>query len=118
MSEKLYIFHNPSCSKSCAVLSILNDLAVSVEIVDYMKNPPKKEILLRLIQLLGIYPSDLVRKNEKLYKEKFEVIEIKEDEWIDILAKNPILLQRPIILYGDKALIARPPEKILELFKS
>jgi arsenate reductase len=87
-------------------------------VVNYLQNPPSTDELRELIGKLGITPEDLLRKNEELYKEKFKNQKFSDDEWIEILHQNPILIERPIIVNGNKARVCRPPELIHEIFES
>ncbi|MEO6883099.1 MAG: arsenate reductase (glutaredoxin) [Bacteroidia bacterium] len=109
------IYHNNRCSKSREACGILTDKKIIFETVDYLKNPPSENELKKLVKLLGIKAENLVRKNEMLFKEKFSKKNFSEDEWIKILVENPILIERPIIVNGNKAVIGRPPEKVLEI---
>lgn len=104
------IYHKPECSKSCEALSILKGTKEKVEIINYIEHPPSKKLLRDLLKKLGMKAEQLVRKKEPLFREKFEGRKFTQAEWIDILVKNPILIERPIIVKGDKAIIARPPE--------
>lgn len=79
----------------------------------YLADPLTKDELRALLKKLGIHPSELVRKSEELYLQQYEGKDISEEEWLSILADNPILIQRPIVEKGNKAIIARPPEKVL-----
>ncbi len=109
------IYHNPRCSKSRQALAILNDNNVEVEIKEYLKETPTEEELKLLLNKLHLKPVDIVRKDEKIFKEKFKGMEFNDWEWIKILIENPILIQRPIIIKGNKAIIGRPPELVKEL---
>jgi arsenate reductase len=79
----------------------------------YLAAPLSKDELITLLKKLGIPPSGLVRKSEPIYTEQYEGKNISEEEWLDILAANPILVQRPVVEKEDKAIIARPPEQVL-----
>lgn len=109
------IYHNPRCGKSRGALAILEEKGVAFEIVEYLKTPPTKEELRAIVKKLGIKPEALVRKGEDVYKEKFSGKALNDDQWLDALTKHPILIERPIIVSGDRAVIGRPPEKVLEL---
>jgi arsenate reductase len=114
MKPTLTIYHNTRCSKSRDVCSILEKKKVKTEIVEYLKTPPTQKEIKALLKMLGMKASELVRKGEPLFKEQFEGKKISEAEWLKILSKNPILIERPIIVKGNKAIIGRPPEKVLE----
>lgn len=111
----IQIIHNPHCSKSNCALDYLKGNTDTFEIRDYQENPLSVEELKEVCQKLGQRPETIVRKNEALFKEKFEGKTFTDEEWYQILAENPILLQRPIVIKGDKAVVARPLEKIEEL---
>ena len=115
MMRKIKIYHNPRCSKSRQGLQILKDKGVDFEIVQYLKTPPTKEELKEIIKKLGIKPIDLVRKNEKIWKENYKGKEVTDDEIIEAMVKFPKLIERPIVIKEDKAVLGRPPENILDI---
>lgn len=106
------IYHNPRCSKSRQGLSILEESKLDFEIITYLDTPISKVELTEIIELLGINPIDLVRKNEAIWKEQFKGKELSNEEIIDAMANNPKLIERPIVLNNGKAVIGRPPELI------
>lgn len=109
------IYHNGECSKCRGALEIMQERNVPHNIRWYLAEPLNKDELSALLKKLGIPPSQLVRKSEPLFKERYEGKDISEDQWLKILAENPILIERPIIEKGDKAIIARPPERVFEM---
>lgn len=109
------VLHNPQCSKSNCALDYLKTRQIAFEIRDYQNNPLDKAELKTLCAQLGLKPEDIVRKTEPVYQEQFAEKHYSDEEWLDILAKNPILIQRPIIIHDGKAVIARPAENIDEL---
>ena len=111
----LKIYHNTRCSKSRDVCSILEKKKVKTEIVEYLKTPPTQKEIKELLKMLGMKASEIVRKGEPLYKEKFADKKLTEAQWVKVLSENPILIERPIIVKGNKAIIGRPPERVLEL---
>jgi arsenate reductase (glutaredoxin) len=111
--ETVKIYHNTRCSKSRQACSILEEQKVKVEIIEYLKAPLSEKEIKNLLQLLGMKAEELVRKGEPLFKEKFANKKLTEKEWIKALAGNPILIERPIIVRGNKAIVGRPPEKVL-----
>ncbi len=111
----MIIYHHSSCSKSRFALDLLREKKIEFEVVEYFKTPFEKEQLRDLIRKLGINPEELIRKNEKEYKQVFPSKNITEDEWIEGMLNYPKLIQRPIVVNGDKAVIARPAERILEI---
>lgn len=106
------IYHNPRCSKSRQTLKIMEDHGVKPEIIKYLKDIPSKSALKLLIEKLGITPEELVRKTEKVYKEKYRGKDLSDDEWIEAMVEHPKLIQRPIVVDGDKAVLGRPPENV------
>lgn len=110
------IYHNPRCRKSREALAILESSNQNVEVVEYLKTPLNAKEIGELLKLLNAKAEDIVRKEEALYKENFKNKTLSETEWIDILAQNPILIQRPIVTNGKSAVIARPPETLKALF--
>lgn len=109
------IYHNPRCRKSRETLQILQDKGAHVEIIEYLKTPPSKEELKAILKKLGRKPLDIIRKNEAIFKEKFKGKEYPDDRWIQIMVENPVLIERPIVIKNNKAVIGRPPENVLEL---
>jgi arsenate reductase len=109
------IYHNPRCSKSRQTLQLIEDKDEKVEIIEYLKTPLTKEELKDILKKLGKKAEDIIRKGEPIFQEKFQGKEFSEEEWLNILTDNPILIERPIVVRGDKAIIGRPPEKVLEL---
>jgi len=109
------IYHNPRCSKSRQGLDILNNSNENFEIVDYQNNPPTAKELKEILKMLGISPIQLVRKNETVWKENYKGKELNDDAIIDAMCEHPKLIERPIVIKGNKAVIGRPPERIKEL---
>lgn len=109
------IYHNPRCTKSRATLALLNERGVEPKVIEYLTTPPTAKELKAIVSKLGIKPEALVRKGEDVYKEKFAGKALTDAQWIEALAANPILIERPIVVRGDKAVIGRPPENALEL---
>ena len=113
--HQITIYHNARCGKSRAALDILTEHNISHQIRFYLTEPLNKRELKALLKKLKMQPSELVRKSESIFKEQFSDKEYAEKEWLDILVKNPILIERPMVEYGEKAIIARPPERVFEL---
>ena len=109
------IYHNNRCSKSRDSLALLNQQNNEIKVIDYLKNPPTEKQIKTLLKKLKMKPLELLRKSENLYKDNYKEINLSDDEWIELMAKNPILIERPIIMNGNKAVIGRPPEKVLEI---
>lgn len=97
-------------------MGILQDNNIEVEIIDYQKEPPSKEEIKLILQKLNMKAEEIVRKSEPLYKEKFKNSNFNEEEWIQIMMENPKLIERPIVVKGNKAVLGRPPENVKELF--
>lgn len=113
--EEIIIYHNGECSKSRGALEILQEKNVPHIVRYYLLEPLSKDELRGLLKKLGIKAEELVRKNEVLYKEKYEGKVLPEEDWIDMLAEHPELMERPIAEWGERAIIARPAEKVLEI---
>jgi arsenate reductase len=111
----LTIYHNVRCSKSRDVCTLLKKKRVKTNVIEYIKTPPTQKELKELLKMLGMKASELVRTKEPLYIERFEGKKISQAQWLKILSENPILIERPIIVKGDKAIIGRPTERVLEL---
>ena len=111
------IYHNPRCRKSRETLSIITANRFDVKIIEYLKYQPTKKEIKEIIEMLNISALDLVRKEEKLFKKDYKGVRLSEDEWIDVLYKNPILIQRPIVIKDSIAIIGRPPINVLDLLK-
>ncbi len=109
------IYHNPRCSKSREGVCLLEEKGMAFETVKYLDETITKSELVSIIEKLKIKPIELVRTKETVWKENFKDKELSDDEVIEILLQNPILIERPIIINGDKAVIGRPIEKILEI---
>ncbi len=109
------IYHNPRCRKSREGLAILQEAHMEPEIIDYIKNPISFDELTDILRKLDIPAIDLVRKNEAVWKEKFKNKELSEKEIIEAMVSYPKLIERPIVVHQDTAVIGRPPEKIKEL---
>lgn len=111
----LKIYHNARCSKSRQGLELVKDSGEEFEVVDYLKNPPSTEDIKELLQLLGIPAIDLVRKNEAIWKENYKEKTLSEDEVVQAMHENPKLIERPIVIKDEKAVIGRPPELVKDL---
>jgi arsenate reductase len=114
------IFHNPKCSKSRETLKLLNEKGIQPEIILYLAAPPTEKELTTILNKLGIEAKELIRFKEGVAGE----LGIKpsdqrpEEEWVRLMVKNPVLIERPIVMTSQRAVIGRPPEKILELINA
>lgn len=106
------IFHNARCRKSREGLAILEESGKEFEVVNYLENILSKSELVVIIKLLGISPMSLIRKNEAVWKENYKGKSLSDDELIEAMIQHPKLIERPIVINGDKAAIGRPPELI------
>lgn len=109
------IYHNNRCSKSRSALQILNERKLDIEIVNYLDNPPTIDELSQLLNKLGLKPEQITRTKEALFKEVFTNELIDKETWIKLLTENPKLIERPIVEFENTAIVARPPELLLEL---
>tara|TARA_R110002072_G_scaffold48038_5_gene131401 strand:- start:4230 stop:4571 length:342 start_codon:yes stop_codon:yes gene_type:complete len=109
------IYHNPRCRKSREGLEIIQNSGQAFEIREYLKEIPSTDELASLIKLLGISPIDLVRKNETIWKENYKGKTLSNSEIIAAMIANPKLIERPIVINNNKAIIGRPPEIIKQI---
>ena len=115
--QNIQIWHNPKCSKSRAAMELLENKNIDANVVEYLKQIPTKEQIKDVLKKLRISAKELLRTSEDIYKE-LNLKDINDEETlIDFMVKNPILIERPIIIKGDKAVIARPIENLSELIK-
>lgn len=109
------IYHNNRCSKSRCALAVLEESGQDFEVVNYLEAVPTVAELTGIVEKLGIKVEELVRKTETVYKEKYKGKILSEREWILAMVENPILIERPILVSGDKAVIGRPMEKVNDI---
>ncbi len=112
-TDKLVIYHNPRCTKSRETLALIE--TKKPEIVEYLKTPPSATELKSLLKKLGLNVQEIIRKKESLFIEKYKDKKLSDEKWMEVLVKNPILIERPIVVKGNKAVIGRPPENVLTL---
>ena len=114
--KSIKIYHNPRCSKSRATLALLEENDVTPEIIYYLDNPPTSAELKGLLRKLGLGIREILRKNEAEYEELGLGDETLNEAIIfDLVSKHPGLIERPIVVKGDKAILGRPPENVLQL---
>lgn len=106
------VLYNNVCSKSRAILEHLDENNVAFEIIDFVENPLSKLELKTVLKKLHKSAEELIRRNEPLFKEKFANKTLSEDEWISVMLENPSLIQRPILIKGEVAMIGRPIENV------
>ena len=106
------IYHNPRCAGSRAGLKYLQEKGYDVKIKKYMTEGLSTDELKTIMEKSGKKPVDFIRKQEKIYRDLYRGKDFSDDEWIEILAANPRLLERPVVINEDKAVVANPPEKL------
>jgi arsenate reductase len=109
------IYHNPKCTKSRQTLALLEERHVDAKVIEYLKTPPSAAELKAIVARLGIKPEQLVRKGEDIYRQKYAGKTLSDAQWIEAMIKDPILIERPIVVRGPRAAIGRPPENVLPL---
>lgn len=112
----LKIYHNPRCSKSRQTLQLVKEQGADVEIIEYLKEAPSKEDIKAILDKLQLKPMQIIRKGEAIFKENYKGKTFSDVEWIEILAENPKLIERPIVFDNEKAVIGRPPENVKVFF--
>ncbi|MFI5149047.1 MAG: arsenate reductase (glutaredoxin) [Bacteroidia bacterium] len=113
----LTIYHNNRCSKSRDAMCILDEMKVKADVIEYLINTPSEEEIRGILHKLGMKASEIIRRGETVYREKFADKKMTEEQWIKALLKYPVLMERPIVIRGNKAVIARPAERLRELFR-
>ena len=111
----LTIYHNPRCSKSRETLNIINEAGTEVNVIEYLNEIPTKEELVSLLKKLNLAAEDIVRKGEPIYKELYNGKDLSESEWIEAMSLHPKLIERPIVVKGDQAILGRPPQNVIKL---
>ncbi len=111
------IYHNPRCSKSRRTKAILDEKGLDYTVVEYLNEPPSEKWLADILGMLGKKPLELIRSGEALFKELglSEKDERPDGEWIRIMVENPGLIERPIVINGNRAVLGRPPEDVLQI---
>jgi len=111
----LTIYHNPRCSKSRQTLELIRSRGLEPEIIEYLKTPPSEAELDRILTMLGIEPEALMRKGEAEYKEQIAGKALDRAQSIALMVAYPKVIERPVVINGDKAAIGRPPESVLDI---
>jgi len=113
---EIVVYHNPSCSKSRGALDILGDQGIDADVVEYLKAPPDRATLERIVDSVPDPPADLVRKDKRFTELGLEAADYTDRESvIALLLEHPELMQRPVVFRGERAVIARPSDKVLDL---
>jgi len=117
MANDVIIWHNPRCSKSREALKLLQEEGIEPKIYKYLDEHPTKEQIKEVLKRLGVRPRDIMRTKEKIYKE-LGLKEVEDDEkLIEAMVEHPKLIERPIVIKEGKAVLGRPPQKVIELVK-
>ena len=109
------IYHNPRCRKSRETLQLLEEKGEQPKIILYLDDTPSEAELKEILKMLGISPIELVRKNEAIWKEKFKNKDLSDTEIIKAMARNPKLIERPIVIKNGRAALGRPPSNVLDI---
>tara|TARA_B100000686_G_scaffold118684_1_gene125808 strand:- start:83 stop:436 length:354 start_codon:yes stop_codon:yes gene_type:complete len=116
MNQQVTIYHNPRCSKSRQTLALVRERCGEPEIIEYLKTPPDANSLGKLLDMLGIEPQQLLRTKEEEYSRLKLADKLDDrDALIRAMVDHPVLMERPIVVSGDKARLGRPPEDVLEI---
>ena len=113
--ETIRIYYNPRCSKCRETVALVTERGYTTELIEYLVTPPGKEELRSLLVKLGMKPQELIRKGEEVFKQNYAGRTLSDEEWLDAMVSHPVLIERPVVVRGNKAVVARPPEKVLAL---
>ncbi|BDY11800.1 arsenate reductase (glutaredoxin) [Hydrogenimonas cancrithermarum] len=117
MANEVIIWHNPRCSKSREALKLLKEKGIEPKIYKYLDEHPSKEQIEEVLKMLGVSPRDIMRTKEAIYKE-LGLGDVEDDEkLIEAMVEHPRLIERPIVIKEGKAVLGRPPQKVIELIK-
>tara|TARA_B100000674_G_scaffold420421_1_gene371602 strand:+ start:1599 stop:1940 length:342 start_codon:yes stop_codon:yes gene_type:complete len=106
------IYHNPRCRKSREALKLIEESGNDFQIINYLENTPSEDELKEIISKLNIPAENLLRKGESIFKDNYKGKILSENEWIQVMVKNPKLIERPIVIKDDKAVLGRPPKNV------
>lgn len=114
---KVTIYHNPRCSKSRQTVALLEEKGCDLDIIEYLKTPPSLTKLDKMLKAMGKEPIDVIRTKEATFKALglSRSDQRTRQEWLQLMVRNPILIERPIVVHGNKAALGRPPEQVLEI---
>lgn len=116
MAKNITIYHNPRCGKSRQTLALLEGRGIAPNVIEYLKTPPSAAELRRILGMLKMAPRDLMRKHEEPFRGLgLDNPKLKDDALIKAMIENPILIERPIVIAGDRAALGRPPEAVLKI---
>lgn len=115
--RELTIYHNPKCSKSRETLALIRDSGIEPRVIEYLKTPPSATEIATIARKLGMPAAELVRTSETVFREKYAGKPLSDKDSIAAIVADPILLQRPIVVRGEEAVIGRPPENAKRLLK-
>ncbi|MCP4993697.1 MAG: arsenate reductase (glutaredoxin) [Gammaproteobacteria bacterium] len=112
----LEIYHNPHCSKSRKTLSLIEEKGIEPKIIRYLETPPDRATLEKILDMLNLDPRDLMRQKEVAYKEQgLDNPALSREQLIEAMIETPKIIERPIVIKGNKAILGRPPENVLDL---
>ena len=114
-NETITIYYNPRCSKCRDAAAIVTELDYNTELIKYLETPPELEALRDILKKLNMKPLALIRQGEAIFKEKFAGKNLSDEAWLDAMLQYPVLIERPIVIRGARAIIARPAEKVREI---
>ena len=115
---KLTIYHNPRCKKSREALRLLEEKNIKFKVVKYLDQNFDKQSLGKVLDIIGKKPSDALRKNEEIWKKQQNCKNIGEDEILELMIQHPRLIERPIVIYGNKGVMARPLENLIDFINN
>lgn len=115
MNSPVTVYHNPHCTKSRETVALLREHGIEPHIIEYLKTPPSVAELKKLVTLLGLTPYELVRRKEPEYKEAGLNDDASDNQILQAMAEYPILIERPIVVTNNKAVIGRPPQNALTI---
>ena len=113
--ETITIYYNPRCSKCREVAALVSEQGCNTDLIKYLDTRPSKKELSNLLHKLGMKPLELIRKGEEVFKQHFVGRTLSNEEWLDALVAYPVLMERPVVVRGNKAVVARPAVKVLEI---
>ena len=116
MANEIIIWHNPRCSKSREALKLLQEEGIDPTVYKYLDEHPTKEEIKKVLDMIGAKPRDIMRTKEAIYKE-LGLKDVDDEKLIEAMAEHPKLIERPIVIKEGKAVLGRPPQKVIELVK-